>query len=313
MLRFSKISILKLLLSLSIFLGSFLEIKAQADTIVLFNSTTQYFGEVYYIGSVRVLYDKGNGENVELSIVDIRSINFMNTDSDLSKQWRKILEDRNKIPHYSEKVITAENIMKDTIILYKSSEPHIGEVFYIGQKRVIFDRGHGENVELSTVEINSINFENKSSELSKQWLKILEERKNSPSNFEITNTSINNRMDSFKDPHFINEDWSKFGQEIKSSSYFLKKSANNRRNIFLGGLITGVGIIGWNSNGFNNALVSQQDSKIFFFILGVGGSSFILTNYILSFTNLKKSAIHLEAASNSVGLSLIIPIIPKKD
>jgi hypothetical protein len=186
---------------------------------------------------------------------------------------------------------------------------HVGEIFYVGQSRVIYENKNEVNIELPTADITEIKFKTPESEISKEWQKVLINRNelpnSNPSEFS-KDWSISDTMITFLAPNIGGN--SKFNQELRLSSYYLKKSADNQRNMFISGLVGGLGLIGWSSQ-INKVAIGQEPSgTLFFAMLTIGGGSITFINYLLSISNLKQSGIHLEAAADYAGLSLVIPL-----
>jgi hypothetical protein len=125
---------------------------------------------------------------------------------------------------------------------------HVGEIFYVGQSRVIYENKNEVNIELPTADITEIKFKTPESEISKEWQKVLINRNELPNSNpkEFTKEwSISDTMITINTPNIGSN--SKFSEELRLSSFYLQKSAKNQRNMFVGGLVSGLGSIGWSS------------------------------------------------------------------
>lgn len=162
---------------------------------------------------------------------------------------------------------------------------------------------------MSTADIKEIKFKIPESEISKEWQKVLINRNklpNSNPNEFSKEWSISDTMITINTPNIGSN--SKFSEELRLSSYYLQKSAKNQRNMFVGGLVSGLGSIGWSSQLSKVTAGQEPSGTLFFAMLTIGGGSITFINYLLSISNLKQSGIHLEAAADYAGLSLVIPL-----
>lgn len=222
--------------------------------------------------------------------------------------------------------------INDTLFYWKTHYKtfSVGEVFYIGHQSIRID--NYKNIEtIPTEDVFRISFQNKSSDLAKDWEEILNIRKLAKDSIQknkklvkdIANEKIVEPEKGFiEDKINVNEiTKSKIDYQILNTTYkaeikyemslaasYLNKSANNQRNMVVFSAMSGLFAVGWASQAFKVVNGGEPKGMTFFQTMTIGCSLGSMISHFMSISNLKQSSVHLEAASQYMGLSMVVPI-----
>jgi hypothetical protein len=182
----------------------------------------------------------------------------------------------------------------------------IGEVFYVGHQtvRVELPNEQEEIRVIPTSEVSRIFFADTNTSVYRNWMQLKNPIQIKPNTKEFT-PSQSVKVPEISDQTSIK---SQSKEEMRLGAYYLNRSAINHRNKLIGGTISGIGAIGWASQVINISNGIEPTGLPFFQVMTIGGSLISLVNNVLFFQNMKKSAIHFEASSDYIGLSMVIPI-----
>jgi hypothetical protein len=200
---------------------------------------------------------------------------------------------------------------KDNVKTYS-----VGEVFYIGHMTIRIDN-YKEIEVIPTESVFRISFQNKNNELLKDWDRIKNKQKNNISVPEVVTKAevvipeeSEPEMPKAKiDYQILNSTYrAEIKQEFSLAATYLNKSANNQRNVVVFGTMSSLLGIGWASQVIKVANGGEPKGMAFYQTMSIGCSLASLVNYFMSISNLKQSSIHFQAASEYMGLSMVVPI-----
>ena len=213
----------------------------------------------------------------------------------------------------------------DTVFYQKDNERtfSIGEVFYIGHMTIRIDNNTEIEV-IPTESVTKISFQNKNNELLKDWDRIKNKRNDKPIITEVTITEKVKIPEENKpeieqteieipkakiDYQILNSTYKvEIKQELSLAAFYLNKSANNQRNVIVFGTISSLFAMGLSSQIIKVANGGEPKGVAFYQTMIVGCSLAALINQFMFISNLKQSSIHFEAASEYLGLSMVVPV-----
>jgi len=220
--------------------------------------------------------------------------------------------------------------INDTLFYWKThfKTYSIGEVFYIGHMTIRIDN-YKKIETIPTEDVFMISFKNKSSDLAKDWDSIVKIRQLARDSIlkirqlgkdiakenivepeeKINKVTINEITKSNIDYQILNITFkAEIKYEMSLAASYLNKSANNQRNMVVFSTMSGLFAVGWLSQSVKVVNGGEPKGVAFFQTMTIGCSLGSMINHFMSISNLKQSSIHLEAASEYMGLSMVVPI-----